>query len=307
MAFIDYYQVLGIDKQATQEEVKKAYRKLARKYHPDLNPDNKDAELKFKAVNEANEVLGDPEKRKQYDKYGEHWQHAEAYEQAQNENARQKRSQGRADPFEGFAYEDGASDHSDFFSSVFGAQGSGFGSGKRGSSAGKFKGRDIEATLDLVLSQVRRTHQQTFEMNGKKIRITIPAGAYDGQQIKLGGYGHPGYNGGPAGDLYIRFNIRNDTPFEREGDDLHLNKTIDLYTAILGGELMVDTLDGQVKLKIRPLTKNGTVTRLKGKGFPVYKAEGSFGDLYLTLSVQLPTTLSNEEKALFEQLKKLRS
>lgn len=306
MAFIDYYQVLGIEKQASQEEVKKAYRKLARKYHPDLNPDNKDAELKFKAVNEANEVLGDPEKRKRYDKYGEHWQHAEAYEQAQKENVRQKRSQGRPNPFEGFAYEDDASDHSEFFSSIFGGQG-GFGSGKRGSSAGKFKGRDIEASLDLVLSQVKRTHQQTFEMNGKKIRITIPAGAYDGQQIKLGGYGHPGYNGGPAGDLYIRFNIRNDTPFEREGDDLHLNKTIDLYTAILGGELMVDTLDGQVKLKIRPLTKNGTVTRLKGKGFPVYKAEGSFGDLYLTLSVQLPTTLSAEEKALFEQLKKLRS
>lgn len=306
MAFIDYYQVLGIDKKATQEEIKKAYRKLARKYHPDLNPDNKDAELKFKAVNEANEVLGDPEKRKQYDKYGEHWQHAEAYEQAQNENAR-KRSQGSADPFEGFAYADGGSDHSDFFSSFFGGQGSGFGAGKRGSSSGKFKGRDIEATLELSLSQVVRTHQQTFEINGKKIRITIPGGAYDGQQIKLSGYGHPGYNGGPAGDLYIRFHIRNDTPFEREGDDLHLNKTIDLYTAILGGELMVDTLDGQVKLKIRPLTKNGTVTRLKGKGFPVYKTEGSFGDLYLTLSVALPTTLSDEEKALFEQLKKLRS
>lgn len=306
MAFIDYYQVLGVAKTASQEEIKKAFRKLARKYHPDLNPNDKEAEQKFKAVNEANEVLGNPENRAKYDKYGEHWQQGEAYEKARQQ---QQQNRGGANPFEGYTYEEfgGGGDYSDFFSSIFGNQGGGFGGYKKGHASGKFKGQDVEAALNLQLSQVQQTHQQTFEINGKKVRITIPAGAYDGQQIKLKGYGQEGYNGGPAGDLYITFNIQNDTPFEREGDDLRLTKTIDMYTAILGGAVMVDTLDGQVKLNVKPFTQNDSITRLKGKGFPVYKGEGKHGDLYLTLKVKLPTQLSDKEKELLEQLKNLQS
>lgn len=307
MAFIDYYSVLGVDKKATAEDIKKAYRKLARKYHPDLNPNNKEAEQKFKEINEANEVLGNAENRAKYDKYGEHWQHGEAYEQAQQQ---QRQSSAGGNPFEGYTYEsqgaDGG-DYSDFFSSMFGGQGSGFGGGRRGSSTGKFKGQDIEATFNLKLSELQQTHQQTFEINGKKVRITIPAGAYDGQQIKLKGYGHEGHNGGPAGDLYLTFNVTNDTAFEREGNDLKANVNIDLYTAILGGEVLVDTLDGKVKLKVQAYTQNGSTTRLKGKGFPIYKEEGKFGDLYITYVVQLPKQLSDQEKALFQQLKDLQS
>ncbi|OJV53520.1 MAG: molecular chaperone DnaJ [Bacteroidetes bacterium 43-16] len=310
MAFIDYYQVLGVPKTASQEEIKKAFRKLARKYHPDLNPNDKEAEQKFKAVNEANEVLGNPENRAKYDKYGEHWQQGEAYEQARQQQQQQNRGRGGGNPFEGYTYEGQGSggDYSDFFSSIFGNQGEGFGGGyRRGSASGKFKGQDIEASLNLYLSQVQQTHQQTFEINGRKVRITIPAGAYDGQQIRLKGYGHEGVNGGPAGDLFITFNIQNDTPFERDGDDLRISKTIDLYTAILGGPVMIDTLDGQVKLNVKPFTQNDSVSRLKGKGFPVYKGEGRHGDLYLTFKVQLPARLSDKEKELFEQLKRLQS
>lgn len=306
MAFIDYYEVLGVAKNASQEEIKKAFRKLARKYHPDLNPNDKEAEQKFKAVNEANEVLGNPENRAKYDKYGEHWQQGEAYEKARQQ---QQNRGGGANPFEGYTYEEfgGGGDYSDFFSSIFGNRGSGNGSSRRGSASGKFKGQDIEAALNLLLSQVQQTHQQTFEINGKKVRITIPAGAYDGQQIKLKGYGQQGFNGGPEGDLFITFNIQNDTPFEREGNDLRLIKEIDLYTALLGGPVMVETLDGQVKLNVKPFTQNDSTTRLKGKGFPVYKGEGKHGDLYLTFKIKLPTRLSDKEKELFEQLKNLQS
>lgn len=306
MAFIDYYQVLGVPKTASQEEIKKAFRKLARKYHPDLNPNDKEAEQKFKAVNEANEVLGNPENRAKYDKYGEHWQQGEAYEQARQQQQQQNRGRGGGNPFDGYTYEEfgGGGDYSDFFSSIFGNQG---GSYRKGSASGKFKGQDIEAALNLKLSQVQHTHQQTFEINGKKVRITIPAGAYDGQQIKLKGYGQEGFNGGPAGDLYITFTIQNDTPFERDGDDLRLTQNIDLYTAILGGPVMIDTLDGQVKLNVKPFTQNDSTTRLKGKGFPVYKGDGKQGDLYLTFKVKLPTQLSDKEKELFEQLKNLQS
>lgn len=308
MAFIDYYQVMGVAKTASAEEIKKAYRKLARQYHPDLNPNNKEAEQKFKQINEANEVLSNAENRAKYDKYGEHWQHGEAYEEAQRQqqNRQQTYSRQSNNPFEGYTYSHQGGmddDYSDFFSSIFGNE-----SGRRtGGNTRKFKGQDIEAKFDLNLSKAANTHQETFELNGKKIRITIPAGAYDGQQIKLKGYGHDGHNGGPAGDLYITFHIHNDTPFERDGDNLRSKVEIDLYTAILGGDVIVNTLNGKVKIKVNPFTQNGTINRLKGKGFPKYKADGQFGDLLLTYQVALPTKLSKEEEALFQQLKSMQS
>ncbi|ROI00396.1 DnaJ C-terminal domain-containing protein [Chryseobacterium daecheongense] len=299
MAYIDYYKILGVQKNATQDEIKKAYRKLARKLHPDLNPDDKEAEKKFKELNEANEVLSNPENRAKYDKYGEHWKHGEEYEKAQQQQ-RQYQSQDYGG-FSGADFGEGE-DFSDFFQSMFGGTG-GFRRSSRGSASGKFKGQDMHAELNLNLRDAAKTHPQTFEINGKKVRITIPAGVYDGQQIKLKGHGNPGFNGGPNGDLYITFNIPPDPDFERVGDDLKTKVTIDLYTAVLGGDVMVNTLDGSVNLKVKPGTQNGTTVRLKGKGFPVYKKEGQFGDLFVTYDIKLPTHLTDKQKELFEQLK----
>ncbi len=300
MAYIDYYKILGLDKTASQDDVKKAYRKLARKYHPDLNPNDKEAEQKFKEVNEANEVLGNPENRAKYDKYGEHWRHGEEYEKAQQQQRQyQQGSGGFGGGFSGADFGDGG-DFSDFFKDMFGGGGS-FRSG-RGTS-GKFKGQDISAELNLSLRDAAQTHPQTFEINGQKIRITIPAGVYDGLQIRLKGKGNPGHNGGPDGDLYITFNIAADPQFERVGDDLKTKIDIDLYTAVLGGEVTVHTLDSTIKLKVKPGSQNGTTVRLKGKGFPVYKKDGQYGDLFVTYNVKLPTSLTDKQKELFEQLK----
>ncbi|WP_315056496.1 J domain-containing protein [Chryseobacterium indoltheticum] len=302
MAYIDYYKILGVDKSATQDAIKKAYRKQARKLHPDLNPNDKEAEKQFKELNEANEVLSNPENRAKYDKYGENWKHGEEYEKAQQQQRQQYQGGNYGGGFSGADFGEGE-DFSDFFQSMFGGAGAGFGRSSRGSASGKFKGQDVQAELNLNLKEAATTHQQTFDINGKKVRITIPAGVYDGQQIKLKGHGNPGVNGGPSGDLYITFNINTDPTFERVGDDLKTKVTIDLYTAVLGGEVNVNTLEGSVNLKVKPGTQNGTTVRLKGKGFPIYKKDGHFGDLFATYDVKLPTDLTDKQKELFEQLK----
>ena len=261
MAYIDYYKVLGVDKSATQDDIKKAFRKLARKYHPDLNPNDPGAKDKFQEINEANEVLSDPEKRKKYDEYGEHWKHADEFEKQKQQ---------------------------------YGANG--------GRSAG-FRGQDYNAELQLSLREAAETHKQVLNVNGKNIRITVPAGIANGQTIKLRGHGAPGVNGGPAGDLYITFVIPDDPVFKRLGNDLYIHAPLSLYTAVLGGEETVDTLNGKVKLKVKPETQNGTKVRLKGKGFPVYKEEGKFGDLIVTYNVTIPSNLTEHQKELFRQLK----
>lgn len=302
MAYIDYYKILGVDKSATQDDIKKAYRKMARKLHPDLNPGDKEAERKFKELNEANEVLSNTENRAKYDKYGENWKHGEEYEKAQQQQRQYQQQNYGSGGFSGADFGEGE-DFSDFFQSMFGSAGGGFAKNSRGSSSGKFKGQDVHAELNLNLKDAAQTHPQTFEINGKKVRITIPAGVYDGQQIKLKGHGNPGFNGGPNGDLYITFNIPVDPDFERVGDDLKTKVSIDLYTAVLGGDVKVNTLDGSVSLKVKPETQSGTTVRLKGKGFPVYKKEGQSGDLFVTYEVKLPTDLTDKQKELFEQLK----
>ena len=286
MEFIDYYEILGIKKTATEEEIKNAYRKLARKLHPDLNPTDKDANKKFQQLNEANEVLSDPTKRKKYDQYGKDWQHSNQYEQARQSGRRNGR-QGSAGGFEG-------DDFSDFFSSMFGGGGS--------RSKAKYRGQDYNSQLQLSLRDAYTTHQQTMTINEKTVRITIPAGVENGQSIKLKGYGAPGVNGGPNGDLYLTFAIANDPRFKRKGNDLYLNEDLELYTAVLGGDITIETMSGKIKLKVQPETQNGTKTRLKGKGFPLYKKEGEFGDLYITYSIKIPTNLTEKQKALFTEL-----
>lgn len=298
MAFIDYYSILGLNKSASADDIKKAYRKLARKYHPDVNPDNTEAHNKFQQINEANEVLSDPEKRKKYDEYGENWKHAEEYEKARQQQSQYGGFAGFGNNGGGYDYNfsDDGGEFSDFFESLFGNRGA------RSSQSRGFKGQDLKAELHLKLRDAAETHKQTLSVNGKSIRITVPAGIADGQTIKLAKHGGPGANGGTNGDLYITFMIENDPVFSRLGDDLYENAPLDLYTAILGGETTVDTLSGKVKLKVQPGTQNGTKVRLKGKGFPVYKKEGSFGDLYITFNIQIPTNLTEEQTNLFKQL-----
>lgn len=304
MDYIDYYKVLDVTKSATEADIKKAYRKLARKYHPDLNPNDKEAEKKFKEINEANEVLSNPENRKKYDKYGKDWKHADEFEKAgYDPNQQQSRQQGgyqySEGDFSGFGGGDfSGSDFSDFFNSMYG--------GGKSRSQAKYRGQDFNAELELDLKAAYTTHKQNLTVNGKNIRITIPAGVENGQIIKIPNHGGPGVNGGPNGDLYITFIISNNSDFKREGNNLYADAPIDLYTAILGGETYINTFDGKVKIKVSPETQPGTKVKLKGKGFPVYKKENQFGDLYITYTIKLPTKLSDKEKELFEELAKLR-
>jgi len=294
MASVDYYKILGITKNASEADIKKAYRKLARKYHPDLNPNDKVAEKKFKEINEANEVLSNSENRKKYDSYGEHWQNAEAYEQEkQRQQQSQRSSQGASG---GYSQED----FSDVFENMFG----GASSGRRTSA--KFRGQDYNSELKLNLKDVYKTQKQVIAVNGKNIRITIPAGVENGQIIKIKGHGGKGVHNGPNGDLYIQFSITNNTKFKRDHNNLYSTVALDLYTALLGGELMVDTFDGKVKLTIKPETQNNSKVKLKGKGFPVYKKEGQFGDLFITYELKIPTKLNEKERELIKELQKQR-
>lgn len=297
MEFIDYYKILGLDKTAGTEQIKKAYRKLARQYHPDLNPNDKEANKKFQQINEANEVLSDPEKRKKYDQYGQNWQQAEAYEKAkQQQQTAGAAGRGGYGGSEAFGEDFSSGDFSDFFTSMFG------GGSRGGRSQVKFKGQDYNAELQINLREAYTTHQRVFTINQKNIRITIPAGIANAQTIKLKGHGGAGVNGGPAGDLYITFSITDDTVFKRLENDLYATVELDLYTAVLGGEKMIDTLDGKVKLLVKPETQNGAKTRLKGKGFPLYKKEGEYGDLIITWQIKIPVNLTEKQKALFREL-----
>ncbi|MCX6261480.1 MAG: J domain-containing protein [Bacteroidia bacterium] len=297
MMFIDYYKILGVDKNATPREIKSAYRKLARKLHPDLNPNDKDAKRKFQEVNEANEVLSDPEKRKKYDQYGENWKHADEFKNAQQYQEQTSASQGQR-----YQRVQDEGEFSDFFESLFG----GFGGSGRSRQV-KFRGEDYNAELHLELDDAYETHQRTLNVNNKKIRITIPAGIENGQTIKIAGHGGQGMNGGPNGDLYITFLIANHPHFRRLGNDLYTTADLDLYAAVLGGEITIDTLDGKVKLKVKPETQNGSKIKLKSKGFPVYKSKGQFGDLYVTYMIRIPTDLTDREKELFYELSKSQS
>ena len=241
---------------------------MARKYHPDLNPNNAEAEKKFKEINEANEVLSHIENRKKYDHYGKDWKHADAFESEKN---RQNNSQAYANRAN--AESEYSGDFSDFFESMFGGSG-------RQNSRTKFRGQDINASLQLNLLDVFTKQKQTITVNGKNIRLTIPAGIENGQVIKIAGHGAPGSNGGPSGDLYITLSITNNTKFKRESSNLYTEVELDLYTSLLGGEILADTIDSKVKLKVAPETQSGTTVKLKGRDFPFIKRRMSLA-IYL--------------------------
>lgn len=290
MQFIDYYKILGITKSASEADIKKAYRKLARKYHPDLNPNDKEAEHKFKEINEANEVLSHPENRKKYDQYGENWKDAEAYEKA----SKQRNSQQSGQQYQRYSG-GGEEDFSDFFENMFGGAG-------RQQQRATYRGQDVQAELHLNLMDVFKTTKRTLTVNGKNIRITIPAGVEHGQTIKIKNHGGKSPNNGPKGDLYITFAITNNTPFHREKADLFITHNIPLTTAVIGGDIHIKTLDSTVKLKVKPGTQNGAKVKLSGKGFPVYKKDDTFGNLFVTYQITIPTTLTPAQKELYEQL-----
>lgn len=296
MAFIDYYKVLGVERDASQEEIKKAYRKLAKKYHPDINRENPQAQERFQEINEANEVLGDAEKRRRYDEYGEHWKHSEEFE-AQQRNAHgydggaQEFGFGGFGGFGDFGRSAGnQSGFSDFFEQLFG------GAYRRQQPAD-----DLQATLQLTLAEAATTHKRILEINGEKIAITIPAGIADGQKIRIKGRGGKSSDGTRRGDLYITFSIEPDSRFTREGDDLYTTVVCDLYTLLLGGEAVVPTIDGSLKAKVKAGTQPGTKLRLRGKGMPHYRREGA-GDLIVEIKVVLPQ-LNAEQMEMVRKVK----
>ncbi len=311
MEFKDYYSILGVSKNATTEEIKRAYRKLAAKYHPDKNPGDKAAEQKFKDINEAREVLTDPEKRKLYDQFGADWKH---YKEAGAQGgfdwskyARAGAGAGRTYTYRstgdfGDFFEDDV--FSDFFQMLFGR---GFGSGRgRERRRTGFKGQDVTAEITISLEEAYSGASKQFSINGQTIRLNIKPGVQDGQVLKLSGKGSPGWNGGPAGDLYLTVKVAPHPTFERKGDDLYCEFPVDLYTAVLGGKTELRTLRGAVKVDIPPGTQSGRTFRLKGLGMPRYNQSGH-GDLYARVRITVPTSLSPREKELFAQLKQMRA
>ena len=313
MDYKDYYKVLGVEKTATPEQIKKAYRKLARQHHPDVNPNDKSAEQKFKELNEANEVLSDPEKRKKYDQFGADWQH---YQQQPGGGAGRGGQPGGGFDWSQYTQGQGGQggggnpfgegeDFSDFFGSLFGNTG-GSSSGRRAGGARPGAGPDYQAELEMSLEEAYHGGLRTITVNGKNLRLTIAPGVTDGQTIRLRDQGGPGRQGGPSGALLITLRIRPDARYARTGDDLTQDVPVSVYKALLGGEQTVETLSGPVKIKLKPETANGTRLRLRGKGFPVYKKDGEFGDLYLRLTLTLPQQLTDPEKELIQQLAALR-
>jgi curved DNA-binding protein len=302
MEYKDYYKVLGVPKTATEKEIKAAYRRLARKHHPDMNPGKKDAEARFKEINEANEVLSDPEKRKRYDQMGANWS---AFENAGGAGGWPGGSRVRVNVGEG-------TDFSDFFKTFFGGgfSGSGLedlfgGGGARVERPGADVEHEVELALDEVLRGATRTLNMTLAGATRRVEVKIPPGVGEGSRVRVAGEGAPGSSGAPRGDLYLRIRIRPDPRFERRGEDLYTSVSVPLTTAVLGGEAQVPTLEEHKGIKIAPATPIGRVFRLRGLGLPRLEAPGERGDLFATLSVDLPHTLTKRERELFEELRGL--
>lgn len=312
MEFKDYYKILGVDKTADAEAIKKAYRKLAAKWHPDKNPGSKPAEEKFKEVNEAHEVLSDPAKRRQYDELGSSWNRPGGFG-----------GTGGFGGFEGFGGRQGgrgtgrtysAEDiedlfgaqgggFSDFFETFFGGRGPGAGAGGRMSR----RGADYQADVEITLEEAYHGARKILDLNGRKLRLQFKPGIADGQVLRLPGKGGAGQNGGADGDLHLRIHVVPHPAFERRGDDLHMNLPVEVQDAVAGRQADVQTPKGGLKLKIPPLTDNGKVFRLKGQGMPVYGKEGAYGDLYVTVQLRLPRNLTARETEAFREMAQARS
>jgi len=320
MEFKDYYQTLGLAKTASGKEIKQAYRKLARKLHPDVNPGDKAAESRFKEINEAYEVLGDPEKRKKYDELGANWRQYEQAQQAGQSpfgDIRWNPGTGQPGGYRTINEDelrdmfDGENPFSDFFQAFFGGGGHTGGRRARTSRTSKTRaGRDIEEEIDLSLEEAMKGAMRRLavkqEGHTRTVDVRIPAGVNDGSRVRVPGEGEHGAAGGRAGDLYLRVRLRTDPRFERRGRDLHTQVSIPLTTAVLGGEAEVPTVgDRPLRLKIPPTTQNGQVFRLKGHGMPAVGKPAERGDLYATVNVSLPRQLTEEQRRHYEELAKL--
>ena len=292
MDYKDYYKILEIDKKATPAEVKKAYRTLAKKNHPDKNLGDKKAEERFKLINEANEVLGNPEKRKQYDELGENWQ-----QNQQSQNQQRKPNQQYQQENQGFGGSN-QEDFSDFFEQFFAQQQSGNLQQNR-----PRKGSDYETEMEITLEEVFSGTSRIIQLENEKLRVTTKPGAYTDQQLRIKNKGAKGSSDANRGDLFVRIRVANNPKFIRKGDDLYQTISINLYDAVLGNEIIIETLSGKLKIKILAGTQNGKTIRLKGKGMPVYEKTGTFGDFYILIQIQIPEKLSDKQKALFEELK----
>lgn len=303
MNYRDYYKILGVDKSASAEGIKKAFRKLAIKYHPDKNPNNKQAEEKFKEINEANEVLGDPAKRKKYDELGENWNQYQQqggqegnfdWSKWQNQGGGQHRTYHEGD-FSG-------GDFSDFFSNIFGGEFQG-----RTRKQRVRKGNDLEAEIQISLEEAYHGTARQLQVDGETLQIKIKPGVSEGQNLRLKGKGGHGSGGGIRGDIYMKVHIEAHPYFARKGDDLYHDISVELYTAILGGKTTIRTLKGTMKIDIPKGTENGKVFRLKGLGMPKFGKENEFGDLYAKANIILPKNLSEKELELFNKLSEIKN
>ena len=325
MAGKDYYAILGVSRNASENEIKQAYRRLARKYHPDVNPGDKSAEARFKEINEAHEVLSDPEKRQKYDRFGDQWQYAEQFEKAGRGT---QWDSGRGGAYTTFDFGD-LGDLGDIFGGIFQGFGSGSGTARRSA-----RPRSIEHPVDVTLEEAYQGTKRVIQLQAeepcavcggsgrvgrarcsacggsgrllkpKRLEVKIPAGVRDGSRVRIAGQGSQGY-GGAKGDLYLVVKVLPHQVFERRGDDLHVGVPISLTTAMLGGEVAVPTLTGKLALKVPPETQNGKVFRLTGQGMP-HLNDSSRGDLFAKVKVVLPTKLTAQERQLFEQLRTYR-
>lgn len=301
MDYKDYYKILGVSKSATTEEIKKAFRKLAVKYHPDKNAGDKASEEKFKEISEANEVLSDPEKRKKYDVLGENWKQYQQQGSQQQEGFDWEQYQNRGGQQRSYSYNSDdfgqGENFSDFFESIFG--------GRYGGSQTSQKGGDYRAEAEISLEEAYAGTTRVMEVNGEKLQMKFKPGIKDGQELRIKGKGAPGINKGSRGDIYITIHVPPHPHFERKENDLHCETPVDLYTLMLGGKATIRTLKGTIKIDIPKETDNGKTLRLKGMGMPVFGKEGAFGDLYAKTKVILPKNLTKEEISLFEQLKNI--
>lgn len=319
MEYKDYYKILGVDRNATADEIKRAYRKLARKYHPDVNPGDKSAEQRFKEINEAQEVLTDPEKRKKYDQLGAHWQQ---WQQGGGSASDFDWSQWFAGAQPGGAYSapggvrveyrdlndlfGQGGGFSDFFESLFGGMGGARAGGARTRTRAPQRGQDYEQSVDVTLEEAFTGTARLMQIGDRRLEIKIPAGVKTGSKVRVAGEGGPGSAG--SGDLYLKINVLPHATFERKGNDLYTEVDVDLYTAILGGEAKVATLAGStLAVRIPPETQAGRSIRLTGQGMPTLGNPGQRGDLYVKVRVRLPTKLSEKERALFRELARLRT